>query len=224
MLFLIAKMGISLTIPLTDCFKKSIFTLLSRTDYFIPAGIAISVTLIALLGSDATQWLRYDRDAIRDGQLWRLVTGHLVHLGWSHLALNVASLALIWAIFGSHIPWRRWIILLLVGAVSISVLLFTFNTHLRGYVGLSGVLHTLFIAGCLADLKHKRRDTRILLAVIAIKLAYEQTWGPMPGSESISGGNVVVAAHLYGAICGLVIMGIFKLKDQLAKPVKGHAA
>lgn len=192
-----------------------------RNDYLIPLGIAISVTLIALLGSDANQWLRYDRIAISDGQLWRVITGHFTHLGWSHLAMNLAGLALIWAIFGGHITWQRWLSLLLVGAIGISTLLFTFNTHLRWYVGLSGVLHTLFIAGCMADLKHKRWDTRLLLALVIVKLGYEQIWGPMPGSESTAGGKVVVDAHFYGAICGVLIMGFYGLKDSLLKPVKG---
>lgn len=197
--------------------------MLFRKDYFIPLGIAISVTLIALLGSGANQWLRYDRVAIGNGQLWRLITGHLTHLGWSHLAMNVAGLALIWAIFGDHIPWRRWLTLLLAGALGISLLLFTFNTHLRWYVGLSGVLHTLFIAGCIADLKYKRWDTRILLVLIIAKLFYEQTWGPMPGSESTAGGKVVVDAHLYGAICGVLLMGYFALKDRLQNSVNDGA-
>ena len=179
------------------------------------------MTLIALLGSDANQWLRYDRIAISDGQLWRVITGHFTHLGWSHLAMNLAGLASIWAIFGGHITWQRWLSLLLVGAIGISTLLFTFNTHLRWYVGLSGVLHTLFIAGCVADLKHKRWDTRLLLALVIVKLGYEQIWGPMPGSESTAGGKVVVDAHFYGAICGVLIMGFYGLKDSLLKPVKG---
>ena len=189
-----------------------------RKHYFIPVGIAISVTLVALLGSNGAQWLRYDRIAILDGQLWRLITAHIVHLGWSHLAMNLAGLCLIWAIFGGHIPWQRWLTLLLVGVIGISILLFIFNPHLRWYVGLSGVLHTLFIAGCLVDLKYRRWDTRILLALVIFKLAYEQLWGPMPGSESTAGGKVIVDAHFYGAICGFLIMGFFGLIDRHKKP------
>ena len=32
--------------------------------------------------------------AILHGQCWRLFTGHLVHLGWLHLALNLLGIAL----------------------------------------------------------------------------------------------------------------------------------
>jgi len=195
----------------------TIITLSLRTHYLIPISIAIIVTFIALLGSDVGTWLRYDRDAIQAGQLWRLVSGHLAHLGWSHLAMNLAGLVLIWTIFGSHISWRRWLVILLLGAIGTSVLLLLFNPQLRWYVGLSGVLHTLFIVGCMADLKHRRWDTWVLLVLVIVKLMYEQIWGPMPGSESTAGGKVIVDAHLYGAIIGFLIMGFYIFRDRFLK-------
>ena len=188
-----------------------------RTHYLIPISIALIVTLVALIGSDASLWLRYDRDAILAGQLWRIVSGHLVHLGWSHLAMNLAGLGLIWIIFGSHIPWQRWLMILLVGAIGTSVFMLLFNPQLRWYVGLSGVLHTLFIAGCLADLKYRRWDSWILLILVITKLAYEQIWGPMPGSESTAGGKVIVDAHLYGAIFGFLTMAVYTIKDYFGR-------
>lgn len=172
------------------------------------------MTVIALIGSEASQWLRYDRIAIQHAQLWRIITAHFTHLGWSHLAMNLAGLALIWAIFGNQISTGRWLMIFLVGAIGTSVCLYLFNPQLRWYVGLSGVLHTLFIAGCLADLKHRRWDSRILLALVIAKLVYEQVWGPMPGSESTAGGRVVVDAHLYGAIFGFLAIGVYALKDR----------
>ncbi len=195
----------------------SIITLPLRTHYFIPICIALIVTVIALIGSDASIWLRYDRDAIQAGQLWRIITGHLAHLGWSHMGMNLAGLGLIWAIFGGHIPWRRWLVILFAGAIGTSVFMLLFNPQLRWYVGLSGVLHTLFIAGCLADLKQRRWDSWILLVLVISKLAYEQIWGPMPGSESTAGGKVIVDAHLYGAVFGFLTMGFFGIKDRFWK-------
>lgn len=38
----------------------------------------------------AGELLQYDRQAIADGQLWRVVTGHLVHIGLEHLAWDAA--------------------------------------------------------------------------------------------------------------------------------------
>jgi len=70
------------------------------------------------------------------------------------------------------------------------------------YVGFSGTLHGLVIAGALADLRHYPKSAALLLILIIGKLVWEQISGALPGSESVAGGNVVVNAHLYGAIGG----------------------
>ena len=50
--------------------------------------------LIAAGGAAARLALRYDRAAIESAELFRLVTGHFAHLGWSHFALNAAGIVL----------------------------------------------------------------------------------------------------------------------------------
>lgn len=170
----------------------------------IPISLAIIVTFIAGFGSELSVWLRYDRAALENGQIWRVFSGHLVHLSWSHLFMNVAGMMLIWAIFAHQYRWSEWLLIIIVGAIGVSLCLYWFNPELRWYVGLSGILHTLFIAGCLIELKQPRWDSRILFALVIAKLAYEQIWGPMPGSEETAGGNVIVDAHLYGAIFGVI--------------------
>ena len=50
-----------------------------------------------------------------------------------------------------------------------------------------------------------------LLVGVAAKLLWEQTMGAMPFSEGVVGAGVVVDAHLWGAIGGLVAVGIIRL-------------
>lgn len=169
-----------------------------------PLSITIIVTLIALIGSDASQWLRFDRSGVLNGELWRLISGHFVHLGWSHLVLNVFGLILIWLLFNKTASDRRWLSVLLVSAMGISLLLLWLNPNLQWYVGLSGVLHALFVFGSLNEISMGRKSSWILLAVVSGKLVWEQISGPLPGSEQSAGGNVIVDAHLYGAILGLL--------------------
>ena len=45
-------------------------------------------------------------------------------------------------------------------------------------------------------------ESLVICAVVVAKLAYEQIVGPLPGSESVAGGVVVVNSHLYGAVGG----------------------
>ncbi|MGH8230318.1 MAG: rhomboid family intramembrane serine protease [Steroidobacteraceae bacterium] len=57
------------------------------------------------------QWgraqLAYERAGLAQLQFWRLISAHLVHLGWQHTLLNCAGLALLWALFAREFsPWR----------------------------------------------------------------------------------------------------------------------
>lgn len=174
-------------------------------DYTTPLVLALIVTLIGLIGSEAQSWLRFDRSAILNGQLWRLISGHLAHLGWSHLWMNLAGLGLIWALFAKAGSTRLWLSTLIIGCLGTSVFLLLFNPGLYWYVGLSGVLHTLFVLGALLDIQRFPRSSIALLLFVSGKLAYEQLFGPLPGSESSAGGKVIVDAHLYGAIWGIII-------------------
>ena len=66
-------------------------------------GIAVSVAaLLALTDDWGRELLRYDRFAIASGELWRLVSGHFVHLAWSHFALNAAALILVSYLVGTR--------------------------------------------------------------------------------------------------------------------------
>src|SRR3569833_4763439 len=77
--------------------------------HVLPLLLALSSLLIALAGPSASVPLRYERAAILDGEPWRLVSGHRVHLGWSHLVLNLAVLALIWGLFLRQLATLEWL-------------------------------------------------------------------------------------------------------------------
>lgn len=168
----------------------------------IPLGLAASALLVMLLGEAGEALLRYQRSEILIGEVWRLLSGHLVHLGWSHLLMNLLALALVWALFGDTLTLAGWLLLLLFCALFDGLGLLLLNPGVEWYVGLSGVLHGLFLAGALAGLASGRRDAALLLIALVAKLAWEQLAGPLPGSEATAGGLVVVDAHLYGAIAG----------------------
>jgi rhomboid family GlyGly-CTERM serine protease len=169
--------------------------------------LAIFVILCACValaagGDELRELGRYQRDALENGQLWRLVTGHLVHLGWGHLWPNLAALAIIGALFDGVFRNADWWRVSLVSAGAIDVGLYVFDPGVLWYVGLSGVLHGLVAAGALA-LSLGRQTLGIVLAIgLCAKLAFEQLAGPVPFTAAAVGGPVVVAAHLYGAVGG----------------------
>ncbi len=185
--------------------------------YTLPVILASLSLLIALFGDAAAHALRYERAAILDGEWWRLVTGNLVHLGWPHLWLNLAGLILVWALFHRAINTRGWIIVTLISGLAVGGGLLLFDPGLGWYVGLSGALHGLFAAGVVAALFAGHRGEWLLLIVFGAKLAWEQLIGTMPGTAELAGGNVIVDAHLYGAIGGAVTsvsLAMLKKRDR----------
>ena len=76
------------------------------------------------------------------------------------------------------------------------------------YVGLSGFMHGLLAAGLVVGIANRDRESIILAVLVLAKLLWEQTSGPLPGSESTSGGSVIVNAHLYGVAGGLLAVAL----------------
>ncbi len=168
-----------------------------------PLLLSALIIIVTLLGDNERLALRYDRAAILSGQWWRLFSAHLVHLSVPHALMNLAGLWLIWLLFGPVLSQRGWLILLFSGALTTSLALLIFDPQLGWYVGLSGVLHGLLVAGAIVNIRTGHRGAWLLLAGVIFKLSWEQLAGPLPGSEASAGGTVIVNAHLYGALSGV---------------------
>ena len=167
--------------------------------------ICVALLCIALQYAGLDDVLRFERNEIDQGYWWLLLTGNFVHLGQSHLWMNMAGFALVVALVWSHFSARIWLLIIIFASLVVGLGLWRFNPEVGAYVGFSGTLHGLIIAGCLADLRTYPKSAATLLTLVAAKLAWEQFSGPLPGSESTAGGSVVVDSHLYGAIGGAII-------------------
>lgn len=181
-----------------------------RNAWVIVALLAACLLLAA--GGDAARELgRWQRDAIDTGEYWRLVSGHLVHLGFGHLWPNLVALAIIGLLFEDvfrNADWAR------IGAAAVAAIdlgLYVFDPEVAWYVGLSGVLHGYVAAGALALILRKEKLGVVLAAGIAAKLIFEQVVGPVPFTAASVGGPVVVAAHLYGVFGALLAEGTAEL-------------
>ncbi len=172
--------------------------------------IAIVALCVGLHTAGFDQALRFDRDAIASGDLWLLLTANFVHLGTSHLLMNMAGFVLVVALVWSRFTSVEWVLITVFSSLVVGIGLYLLDKNIFWYVGFSGTLHGLVIAGSLADLRHYPKSAALLLILIIGKLVWEQFLGALPGSESAAGGSVVVNAHLYGAIGGAVI-GVFLL-------------
>lgn len=168
-----------------------------------PVLVATAAILILGAGGDGLrEWGRFERGGLEAGEVWRLITAHLVHLGWGHLWLNLIALLLMAAIFDDAMRAGDWILAGCLGAGAIDLGLFLFHRDLAWYVGLSGVLHGLMVVGAFGLIRSASPIGYVLLVGLIAKLCWEQLSGPLPFSESTSGGPVLVEAHLYGTIGG----------------------
>jgi rhomboid family GlyGly-CTERM serine protease len=175
----------------------------------------LPVLVACLIGLGGERWrlgLRYDRDALlADGEWWRLLTGHVVHLNPSHLLLDGLSFLVIALMFVAMTPMWLWWGALVAAAVTIDAALLVMHPELDWYVGLSGVIHGVFVVGALRTLEHHRTEGAVMLILLAAKLAWEVLVGPMPWSESASRGPVVEEVHLYGTLGGAILWWVAAL-------------
>lgn len=188
-------------------------------DWWLPGTLVLLATIVFLCGDAGREVLRYDRTAIGSGEAWRLVTGHFAHLGLSHFVLNALGMALIAYLVIALFTPMQWLLITGFVIAGIDLGFWVLEPQLRWYVGLSGLLHGIWAAGAVGGLRTRLVDYRLLFAVLVGKLVYEQWLGPLPGSEDTTGGQVIVAAHLYGAISGALIAAWFSLRQARPAPI-----
>lgn len=153
-------------------------------------------------------------------QVWRAVTGHLLHSNHWHLVMNMGALLLMLMLHQLYYSLNSFALLLLLGCIGISILLYLFSPDIQIYVGLSGWLHCFITVGALLDIKHKIQSGWLILLGVIAKVTYEQWQGPDAELATLIDANVAIDAHLYGVICGLLLGFVFVIS---AKPLENQA-
>ena len=176
--------------------------------------LIVVLTTVLQFGGYVENW-RFDRGLIESGHYWLLLSGHFVHLNWTHWGLNMAGLGIVAFFFTAYGNVVRWLSVIIVSSVFVAAGLYWFNSSVSTYVGLSGVLHGLFIYGAFHEIKRYPVSGYVLLVLLVGKLIWEFFYGALPGSEDLTEGRVVTDAHLYGAVGGFVATLIFKGSEYL---------
>jgi rhomboid family GlyGly-CTERM serine protease len=179
------------------------------------AAIGLALALLALHALAPGDALEYQRGALAR-QPWRLLTGHLVHLGWPHALVNAAALWIVARLYAPDLSTTRQAVALATSALAISAALAWLHPDIEWYRGLSGALHGLFFAGAVTWLlaERPRRLERLWMPALLfvggwVKVALEQpSGGALPHADWL-GAAVVPQAHLAGAACGTVLGALF---------------
>ncbi len=165
--------------------------------------LALLLLLLGLFPGWSEPLFEFNRDRIATGEVWRLLTGQLVHYGYYHLAMNLAALLLCGYVLLQDLSLRDYSLLLLISGLCVGLGLYTWDTQLDFYAGLSGVLHGLILGGLLRGLRGAPVFYGLALVVVIGKLVQEQLPG-FDASHPLLPVPVAVNAHLYGAAGGLI--------------------
>ena len=134
------------------------------------AGLAAGFFLAA--GPAPDLWV-YARQGLVEGQLWRLLSGHLVHSDPAHLGWDLGALLLLGWAFEPLLRDRFWP-LLGVAALVIDLGLWFGLPGLAQYCGLSGLLNALLATGLWR--LWRQHDRHPLLPVIALVSLLKPLW------------------------------------------------
>lgn len=140
----------------------------------------------------------YDRERIRKGQWWRMLTVGFTHIQPWHIAMNLLALynlRMLESFFG-----HAWFAAILFGSVLGGSILEYLISKVRFSVGLSGGLYGLMFGYFLILLTY--RSTAGLRS-IAITLILNLVINFMPG--------IAWQAHIGGAVTGMVLTEVFLL-------------
>jgi rhomboid family GlyGly-CTERM serine protease len=166
--------------------------------------------------------LEFDRRAVERGEVWRLLTGSLVHWSFGHLVLDLGALLAVGLLCEEGLG-RRYAIILAAAFVAVALVVLV-APEVERYRGLSGVDAGQYAAALAAEIRRQWRSSRGTNAapasrrcagfalpaaaalLFAVKLAVEWSTGrlvlPTPGLGDL--GVPLPLAHLAGVAGALV--------------------
>jgi rhomboid family GlyGly-CTERM serine protease len=166
--------------------------------------IILLTIMLYLFEPEASKLLAYYHNGIAEGEIWRLISATFCHTNFNHLVLNIVGLIITLALFIDFFKTIKILPIIIFCSLFIGLCLFLFDTEVIWYVGLSGVLHGLFSYGVVTDIGNKDPWGYLLGAGLVIKIIYEQMFGASQSTINLIAAQVLVNAHLYGAIAGFV--------------------
>ena len=173
---------------------------------------AAAVAAYLGLGATPEAWV-FDRQAIAEGEWWRLLTGHWVHSDASHAGWDISMMLLFGVLFEARLQWRLPLVLLLA-SLAVDAWLWWGVPDLRFYCGLSGILNGLLIVGLLEWWREMRHPLMLLTAAAAaLKIAIEIHSGQALLTQTAW--PSVPTAHAAGFLCGLAFHLLLSRREEI---------
>lgn len=169
--------------------------------------------------------LMYHRLHVTSGEVWRLITGHMVHGSDEHIIRDGASFLFFGSILERRLG-RFYIPFLVFTALSISLVYYLFIPDVVRFCGLSAVVTGMCGFLLMQEIPRTRKEgPRLLFAFYCVLTA---GFVVKIGYEFISGNSffyrathmkAAPEAHAMGFLCGVVAWGALRwLKGNLLPP------
>ena len=171
-------------------------------DYWRPLVVILSLSIFLQIIGTLEEFRLETATAI--DQPWRLITGHLIHVGWTHLVINIIGAIFIWILVGRAFNLKIWLLAFVMIGATVNLGLINLSNDVEWYAGLSGILHGLIVAGVLVRLERSDYLGFALLGGITAKFVLEWHEGGSQSMATLIGARVISDAHVYGAFGGLL--------------------
>jgi rhomboid family GlyGly-CTERM serine protease len=191
--------------------KSNTFNNIKRAPY-----ISLILTTMALLihyYHPMRPHLLYSRTALAQGDFWRLISCHWVHLNPDHLLWSAMTFFILGS-FCEIMDRAKYIITVGISALFIPMAIWFILPHLKVYGGLSGLDCALYSLLIVLFIKREWRIQKwswiifytIMLVLLPAKIIYEMTSGFTIFVNNFQTNMVPVPlSHLVGGVVGLVV-------------------
>lgn len=166
----------------------------------IVIAITVIVSFLAFSAPDLTERLAMIAPAVREGELYRLLTVTLVHGGYLHLGLNMYALYIVGPVVESIWGRRMFVLFYLLSAIGGSTGSFLFTDASVGASGAIFGLVGVILAGTRAHHPMLDRRARAIVPQLGMFVVINLAFGFL---TSVGGFNIDNAAHIGGLLTGL---------------------
>lgn len=159
--------------------------------------------------------LRYERD-LMVSEPWRAISHAFIHLNFNHMLLNVTAIICLYFLFSAAFETVTWFAALIFCSAVSAAGMYWFSQDVDWCVGLSGGLHGLFLYVVMRAGAHWFWILALVAKIIdeQFHLLAQFEWSAM--SSELINGDVVVDAHLWGALGGLFLILLRALPSLFA--------
>jgi rhomboid family GlyGly-CTERM serine protease len=157
--------------------------------------------------------LLYSRTALAQGDFWRLISCHWVHLNTDHLLWSAMTFFVLGS-FCEIMDRVKYIMTVGISTISIPMVIWFIMPHLKAYGGLSGLDCALYSLLIVLFIKREWQIQKwswiifytIMLVLLPAKIIYEMTSGFTIFVNNFQTNMVPVPlSHLVGGVVGLVV-------------------